>query len=101
VLGREVGVSVYGEDALLIPVSEKETKMIMYKSIKIDVPILEYKPFRNFSLDQSSGFVIQLTGGVDIPFSTDILLPENSSVPQLKNVWSLGLRTIFDWRYYY
>ncbi|NOX18838.1 MAG: hypothetical protein GXO87_11225 [Chlorobi bacterium] len=101
VLGREVGVSFYSEDALLIPVGEKETKMISYKSIKIDAPILEYKPFRTFSLDQSSGFVIQLTVGVDIPFSAGIILPENGSVPQLKNVWSFGLRTIFDWRYYY
>jgi len=101
ILGREVGVSFYSEDALLIPVNNNETVMISYKSIRIDVPILEYKHFRTFSLDQSSGFVIQLTAGVDIPFSTSVIIPEDRAVPGLKNVWSLGLRTIFDWRYYY
>ena len=69
-LGREVGVSLYGggdnKDAILVPAGE-ETYLLTYKSVQLDFPFLEYRPFRTFSLDQSSSLVFQFNFGVDIP----------------------------------
>jgi len=104
VLGREVGVSLYGggdnKDAILVPAGE-ETYLVTYKSVLLDFPYLEYRPFRTFSLDQSSSLVFQFNFGVDIPYGTSLVAPEGVNVPDLKPVWYVGLRTAFDWRYYF
>jgi hypothetical protein len=104
VLGREVGVSLYGggdnKDAILVPEGE-ETYLVTYKSVQLDFPYLEYRPFRTFSLDQSSSLVFQFDFGVDIPYGAGLVAPEGANVPDLKPVWYFGLRTAFDWRYYF
>jgi len=103
-LGREVGVSLYGggdnKDAVLVPAGE-ETYLLTYKSVQLDFPFLEYRPFRTFSLDQSSSLVFQFNFGVDIPYGTSLVAPEGVSVPDLRPVWYIGIRTAFDWRYYF
>lgn len=101
VLGREVGVSFYGtkENGLLIP-GNNGTVYISYASTKFDFPILEYMPFRTFSLDQSSSMIVQLTTGVDFPHGASVILPVGEPVPELKPVWNIGVRIIFDWRHY-
>jgi hypothetical protein len=103
-LGREVGVSLYGggdnKDAILVPTGEG-TNLLSYKSVQLDFPFLEYRPFRTFSLDQSSSLVFQFNFGVDIPYGTSLVAPEGASISELKPVWYLGLRTAFDWRYYF
>jgi len=103
-LGREVGVSLYGggdnKDAILVPAGE-QTYLLTYKSVQLDFPFLEYRPFRTFSLDQSSSLVFQFNFGVDIPYGTNLVAPEGVSVPDLRPVWYFGLRTAFDWRYYF
>jgi hypothetical protein len=108
ILGREIGVTFYGggdqKDALLIPkqaADNDETILITLKSTQFDFPIVEYRPFRTFSMDQSSSMVIQLNFGVDIPHSETVVLPEGSELPELEPVWYVGLRFAFDWRYYY
>jgi hypothetical protein len=74
--------------------------LVQYSSTKFDFPILEYRPFRTFSLNQSSMVLIQLTTGVDIPFSAAVLTPVGEPVPQLRSVYHVGLRILFDWRQY-
>ncbi len=115
ILGREIGVALYGrddqKDALLIPgqgVNQDNTTVITFKSTQLDFPIVEYRPFRTFSLDQSSSLVIQLHFGVDIPYSETVIAnsetgvaPEDVAIPELDNVWYIGLRFAFDWRYYF
>jgi hypothetical protein len=108
ILGREIGVTIYGsgdqKDALLIPkqgVNNDRATFITFKSTQLDFPIVEYRPFRTFSLDQSSSLVIQLNAGVDIPYGETVILPESANVPELDEVWYVGLRFAFDWRYYY
>jgi hypothetical protein len=66
----------------------------------LDFPIVKYRPFRTFSLDQSSSLVLQLNFGVDIPHSETAVFPVGIETPELGSVWSVGLRTAFDWRYY-
>jgi hypothetical protein len=103
ILGREVGVALYGlseDNTILVPESGV-TKLVNLKSIQIEAPIVEYRPFRTFSLDQSSSLVFQLTVGADIPYSESLIVPVNSTKPKLGTVWHIGLRTAFDWRYYF
>jgi hypothetical protein len=108
ILGREVGISLYGggdqKDAILVPGqgdNKDQTTLITFKSTQLDFPVVEYRPFRTFSLDQSSSLVIQLNVGVDIPHSETVIAPEGSSVPDLDAIWYIGMRFAFDWRYYF
>ena len=105
ILGREIGIAFYGNgdipDAVLIPIEGGEILLVNYKSTQFDFPILEYRPFRTFSLDQSSSLVFQLNFGVDIPYGETAILPEGVEAPALKPVYYVGIRTAFDWRYYW
>jgi hypothetical protein len=108
ILGREIGLTLYGngdqKDAMLISEqgnNQDKTTLITYKSTQLDFPIVEYRPFRTFSLDQSSSLVIQLNFGVDIPNNESVVAPDGASVPDLKSVWYFGMRMAFDWRSYF
>jgi len=105
VLGREVGVSFYGRnstrDAIIIPRNNGSSYLLQYQSTKLDFPILEYRPLRNFSQNQSASLMLQVNGGVDIPHHAKVLLPEGDVVPGLKKTWYLGVRILFNWRHYY
>ena len=85
----------------MIIVSSGVNTLVQYSSTKFDFPILEYRPFRTFSLNQSSSVIIQLTTGFDVPFSPSVLTPAGESVPALKTVWHAGFRILFDWRQYF
>ena len=106
VLGREVGLSFYGygsqDDRLIIPsrVPGTGATLIDLKSISFDFPLLEYRPFRTFSLNQSSSLVVQLFGGLDVPLHVSVVRPAGVPEPDVRTVWHLGLRLAFDWRYY-
>jgi len=104
ILGREIGLTLYGrgdqKDAILVPIDGNETALVNFKSTQLDFPFLEYRPFRTFSLDQSSSLVIQLNFGVDIPHNESVALPEGIKTPELRPVWYVGFRAAFDWRYY-
>ncbi len=106
VLGREIGVSLYGLNtpiqSLLIPIGNKQATLISYKSTQLDFPILEYQPFRrSFSQVQSSSLLVQLTGGVTIPHHASVIAPVDASLPELKSVYQIGVRIVFDWRHYF
>jgi len=111
VLGREIAVYLYGrtkaKDALF-NISPNENGLdqiyiLSYRSTQIEFPFLEYRPFRSFDADQRSSLFIQLYGAIDIPHNvenisdTDVTEP----APDLKTIYNLGLRLIFDWRHYF
>jgi hypothetical protein len=107
VLGREVAVAFFGygkeEDRLFLPYSGTkpvQTAVVSLRSIQIEGPLLEYRPFRTFSMDQSSSLVMQLYGGVDIPTRISMVTPPDGTEPSLRTTWFAGLRFAFDWRYY-
>jgi len=105
ILGREFGLAFYGRgdkvDAILVSTEDNESVLANYKSTQLDFPVLEYRPFRTFSLDQSSSLVTQLGFGVDIPHDQIAVLPEGSETPDMRPVWYVSLRIAFDWRYYW
>ncbi|MEI7724333.1 MAG: hypothetical protein WCK09_04465 [Bacteroidota bacterium] len=107
ILGREVGVCLYGTgrgpDSFLIPESDEgidyQVLLSMY-STQLDFPILEYRPFRTFSSRQSAGLLLQINAGLDIPGKVSVI-SEGSGKPDLKTAWFIGFRLAFDWRYYF
>ena len=103
ILGREVQVALYGngsnQDAIIVPENDV-TSVLTYKSVQLDFPVVEYRPFRTFSLDQSSSVRMVFSFGVDIPYNEQIVLPQGGTLPELKAVWNIGLLIEFDWRYY-
>ncbi len=76
VLGRELGATFYGygfENTTVVPGATPgaEPRVVDFKSIHFDLPILEYRPYRAFDTKQSSAVLIQLFVGADVPQSTD------------------------------
>lgn len=109
VLGREIAVSFFGagqqKDALFITnltnLDDPVLLIVSYQSTQIELPILEYQPFRSFSEDQSSSMLIQLYGGVDIPHNVETPGVDLDYEIKFQNVWFLGARVVFDWRHYF
>ena len=75
--------------------------MVSFKSTYYEVPIVEYRPYRAFSADQTSAIMIQLFAGADVPYGTSVKSPAGAATPDLRTIWSIGLRMTFDWRYYW
>ena len=106
VLGRELGVVLYGKyrnDQLVVPRTDPggSARVVNFKTISYDLPVVEYRPYRSFSSNQSSSVVFQLFVGADVPRSATTVFPPGAPNPDLRTVWSVGLRLVFDWRYYY
>jgi hypothetical protein len=106
VFGREVGLAFYrnGSDhPILIPtpgVPPVNATAISLNSLQIEFPILEYRLFRTFSLNQSSGLIIQPYVGFDRPTSSSVVSPPGALKPGLNTIVIAGVRVVFDWRHY-
>jgi len=105
VLGRELGITFYGldgNDQLLAPAIDTGGygRVVNFKSTSWELPILEYRPFRSFSENQSSSVVFQLYGGADVPRGATVIIPAEAAAADLGTIWFIGVRMTFDWRYY-
>jgi hypothetical protein len=106
VLGREIGATFYGygsDDSLLAPGVPMETgpRVIKFESTYLEFPILEYRPYRAFDTTQSSALILQLFGAVDIPHKENVVFPTGAPGIELDEVYSIGVRLVFDWRRYF
>jgi hypothetical protein len=105
VLGREIGATFYGlvtEDTMFWqPTPTSGLRLVNFKSTFIDVPILEYRPYRAFDTRQSSAVLVQLFAGADIPYGVVVASPPGLAPPGTKTVYSIGLRLLFNWRRYF
>ena len=68
VLGRELGVTFFGldeADRLFTPSATPGgiSRVVAYRSMYFDLPVLEYRPFRAFSSNQSAALMVQLFTG--------------------------------------
>jgi hypothetical protein len=106
VFGREVSASFYDNNSdhpFIIPtpgVPPVNLTLVALKSIQIEFPILEYRLFRTFSLNQSSGLMIQPYIGFDLPTSSSVVSPAGAPNPHLHTIITTGIRVVFDWRHY-
>lgn len=109
VLGREVAVYLYGRtktrDALITYSAgdNADVFILSYRTTKLELPVVEYRPFRSFDTDQRSSLFIQLYGAVDFPHHVEVLesVSGTQAPPELKTIYTLGLRFVFDWRHYF
>ena len=103
VLGREIGLTLYGLDrqAQFLAIYGDQVQAVDYKSIGIDMPVLEYRPYRKFSTDQSSSLLFQLFVSDEIPYDVAPDGPPGTYPVHTKNIWSVGLRMTFTWRRYW
>ena len=107
-LGREVGATFYGysggEDKLLV-VEEAPAGSILVpialRSVDVELPVLEVRPFRDFSAHQTSALVFQLGAGADIPTKVTVLSPSTAPKPDLSPSWYGYVKLVFDWRRYF
>jgi hypothetical protein len=106
VLGREAGVDWYKLDThnpMLLPtpgVAPLNRTLVAVRSIQVDFPILEYRPFRSFSRNQTSSVLIQFYAGFDRPIDTSVVSPVGAPTPDLRTIGLTGIRVAFDWRHY-
>lgn len=100
VLGREFGATFYesSSNKIIAPSDTGKLSITSVDSILFDIPILEYRPYRAFSSNQSSSVVIQLFTSADVPQGRSHDLQGRTQ--PLNTVWSIGLRLVFDWRHY-
>jgi hypothetical protein len=102
-IGRELGVTFHGRhtvDQIWVPTNEALGQVLNYESVSYDLPIFEYRPYRAFSSDQSSSLMLQLFVGGDFPHKTSVAYPAGTPAPDLRPVYSVGVRVIVDWRHY-
>jgi hypothetical protein len=105
-LGREIGLSFYGYASgqnVVLPtpgVAPVNQTVVKLRSIGLDVPILEWRVFRTFSGDRSSGLGIQLYSGFDMPTSSSVVEPAAAPKPSLHTIVTGGVRVVFDWRHF-
>ncbi len=106
ILGREVGVNFYGlgtPDRVFVnrgQGDDVQLEILEFKSLQLEFPILELRPFRTFSIDQSSAAMLQFYMGWDIPQSWTVIT-DPAFDPNLRSLFLLGIRGVFDWRYYF
>jgi hypothetical protein len=43
---------------------------------------------------------MQFFAGFDVPTSASVVAPVGAPKPDLKTIWQVGMRMVFDWRYY-
>jgi hypothetical protein len=105
IAGREVSISLYGlgktADALLVPQSDSTISLLTYRSTKLEFPFLEYRPMRSFSQDQTSLIKVQFAFGVDLPYKLNILESKEVTYVNLKPVWNVTMRILFNYRHYF
>jgi hypothetical protein len=105
VLGREVGVSLFrnGSNQIQLPtpgVPPNSSTVVKLNSVEFEFPVFEYRVFKNFSTNQSSGLTLQPYVGFDTPTAVKVLSPVGAAAPDAHTVITSGVRIVFDWRHY-
>lgn len=106
VLGREAGFSWYRlntSNAIVVPtpgVPPINQTLVAVRSLRVEFPFLEYRPFRAFSRNQTSSILFQFFAGFDKPTGSSVVSPAGAPAPELHTIAIGGVRVAFDWRYY-
>jgi hypothetical protein len=101
-----VGVSIFrkgSEHPFALPtpgVPPNNTTQVSLNSLQVEFPVLEYRIFRSFSTNQSSGLMLQPYVGFDIPTTVSVISPIGAPHPQAHTIVTTGVRIVFDWRHY-
>jgi hypothetical protein len=106
VLGRELGATFYGyvfDNTTIVAGATpgSEPRVVDFRSIRFELPILEYRPYRAFDTRQSSAVLFQLFAAADVPKHTTVTWPPGAPGVKLDTIYSIGIRVLFDWRRYF
>ncbi len=108
VLGREVNVYFAGSKqypvAYIVPAmidGVESHAVVSFRSIQIEFPVVEYRPFHIFSYQQTASLLVQLFWGLDIPGKVTLINPVNIQFPSVRIIPFIGLRAAFDWKYFF
>ena len=106
VLGREVGVSIFrkGNNQFQLPtpgVPPEQHTQVSLNSLQVEFPVFEYRLFRTFSTNQSSGLMLQPYIGFDMPTAVYGPLARRRAHPRRHTIVTTGVRVVFDWRHYF
>jgi hypothetical protein len=106
VLGRELGATFFGyglQNTTVAPSATPggEPRVVDVRSIRFDLPVAEFRPYRAFDTEQSSAVLVQVYVGADVPQSTTVTWPPGAPGVKLQTIYSIGVRLIFDWRHYF
>jgi len=103
VLGREVGVALFGYGSHGLngyTGSNGTVSQYTYRAWQLDLPVVEYRPFRTFATNQALTVALQLGFGLDFPNNAHLTNPPGAPGPDLGTGFLLYLRFAFDARYY-
>ena len=109
VLGREVGVQLFGriagKDAFLAinpegPNGQPVLTPVALRSIEWDFPVVEVRPFREYGTRYAFAGFLQIGFGLDRPLDAETLIP-GQAVPKFKTRYFGYLRIYFDGRRYF
>jgi hypothetical protein len=103
--GREIGATLFGfagdKDAMLVPNGEGSYTAVALRSIKRDIPLVEYRSFREYGTRFSFAAFLQFGLGIDQPMSAEVVFRPDAPLPPLKTRYFGFLRIFFDGRRYF
>jgi hypothetical protein len=107
IVGREFDLTLYGffSEALQVlrvgtlPSGEGDYAVARVRSLRFNLPLVEWTPFRSFATNLTFGVRIQLGGGVEVPVSTSVVLPAGGTATA-PTTWTLFLRLQTDIQYF-
>ncbi len=67
---------------------------------QVEFPVLEWRLFRDFSVNQSSGLLLQPYVGFNTPTTVSVISPTGVPNPDAHTIVTTGVRFVFDWRHY-
>ena len=104
ILGREVGATFFGYtgglDEFVTLDANDELIVVGYKSVVVEIPIVEWEPFRTYGAKQALGLRFQFGAGFDKPLSATVLDPVGAPAPALQTRYFGFLRLVFEGRRY-
>lgn len=106
VVGREVTATFFGYSGGEVTFAAVASDLsaiyfVSMRSIRVSIPVLEYRPFREFATTQASSLSFQIGFGWDIPTKVEIKAAPGVPTPELHSTTFGYLRLQFDWRRYF
>ena len=105
IVGREVTATFFGTGGevqfLGLAPDLSAVYVVSMRSIRVSIPVLEYRPFREFATTQASSLSFQIGFGWDIPTKVETKTPPGVVAPELHSTTFGYLRMQFDWRRYF
>ena len=104
-IGREAGAIFYGytgglDEFVTLNPETGESEIVGYRSVVVEIPVLEWRAFRSYGSKQALDLRFQLGGGFDKPLKAEIIAPPGARTPDLHTRYFGYIRLVFEGRRY-